>query len=109
MAETEGAHAIGVMGSELEKRMIAETPLGRFRQPEEIAPVAVFLASGLWGWVTCESILASGGRWALPAASALDNDGVLPAAKKLDAKLIALAPHATGAEAQAQQGDTEYR
>ena len=40
-----GAHALGVMGSEFEKHLISQTPLGRFGQPEDIAPVAVFPSS----------------------------------------------------------------
>jgi NAD(P)-dependent dehydrogenase (short-subunit alcohol dehydrogenase family) len=43
--ETEGAHAAGVMGTESKKQIIASTPLGRVGQPEDIARVAVFLAS----------------------------------------------------------------
>jgi 3-oxoacyl-[acyl-carrier protein] reductase len=43
--ETEGIHRIGIIGSDLEKQMVAQTPLGRFGQPEDIAPAAVFLAS----------------------------------------------------------------
>ena len=39
--ETEGAHALGVMGSEFEKHLISQTPLGRFGRPEDIAPVTV--------------------------------------------------------------------
>ena len=60
--ETEGAHAAGVMGSEFEKELVAQTPLGRFGQPEDIARVAVFLASDDAGWLTGEIILASGGH-----------------------------------------------
>ncbi len=44
--ETEGTHRIGIVGSEFQQRMVADTPLGRFGQPEDIAPIAVFLASG---------------------------------------------------------------
>ena len=43
--ETEGVHRIGIIGSDFEKQIVAETPLGRFGQPEDIARVAVFLAS----------------------------------------------------------------
>jgi 3-oxoacyl-[acyl-carrier protein] reductase len=60
--ETEGAHRIGVMGSELEKKMIEETPLGRFGQPMDVAPVAVFLASDEAAWVTGELVHVTGGR-----------------------------------------------
>lgn len=41
--------------------LIAGTPLGRFGEPEDIAPVAVFLASGDAHWVTGESLRAAGG------------------------------------------------
>jgi 3-oxoacyl-[acyl-carrier protein] reductase len=41
--------------------MIAQTPLGRFGQPDDIAPVAVFLASPDSGWLTGEVLVASGG------------------------------------------------
>lgn len=60
--ETEGTHAAGVMGSEFEQQMIASTPLGRLGQPDDIAKVAVFLASEAAGWVTGETLAASGGQ-----------------------------------------------
>jgi 3-oxoacyl-[acyl-carrier protein] reductase len=47
--ETEGVHSIGVIGSEFEKQMVARTPLGRLGQPDDIASVAVFLASAASG------------------------------------------------------------
>ncbi|MEO6392503.1 MAG: glucose 1-dehydrogenase [Pyrinomonadaceae bacterium] len=59
--ETEGTHSVGVSGSDFEKRIIAQTPLGRFGQPSDIAPVAVFLASEDAAWVTGETIYVSGG------------------------------------------------
>jgi 3-oxoacyl-[acyl-carrier protein] reductase len=59
--ETEGVHRIGMIGSEQEKQMVAQTPLGRLGQPADIAPVAVFLASAESGWVTGETISVSGG------------------------------------------------
>ena len=58
---TEGYHAIGMAGSDFEKQMIAQTPLGRFAKPEDIAPLAVFLASDDSSWLTGDIILASGG------------------------------------------------
>lgn len=59
--ETEGVHRIGIIGSNFEKQMVAETPLGRLGQPDDIARVAVFLASDSSGWLTGERITASGG------------------------------------------------
>jgi 3-oxoacyl-[acyl-carrier protein] reductase len=61
MVETEGTHAIGVIGSDFQKSFEAQTPLGRIGQPEDIAPIAVFLASQDSGWMTGETLLASGG------------------------------------------------
>jgi len=59
--ETEGVHAMGIIGSDFEKQLTSQTPLGRMGQPTDIAPVAVFLASADSGWLTGEVILASGG------------------------------------------------
>jgi len=59
--ETEGVHSAGIIGSDFEKQIVAGTPLGRFGQPEDIARVAVFLASDNARWVTGERITASGG------------------------------------------------
>lgn len=59
--ETEGTHTAGIIGSDFEKMMIANTPLGRLGQPQDIAKVAVFLASDQAGWLTGERISASGG------------------------------------------------
>ncbi|MCU1336969.1 MAG: gdhI 2 [Bryobacterales bacterium] len=61
MVETEGVHAAGFIGSDLEKTFVAQTPLGRIGQPEDIAPIAMFLASADSGWLTGETLLASGG------------------------------------------------
>lgn len=59
--ETEGTHAAGVIGSDFEKQMVAQTPLGRIGQPEDIASIAVFLASNDSAWLTGEKLIASGG------------------------------------------------
>ena len=40
---------------------IAATPLGRLEEPEDVAAIAVFLASDLSGFLTGEAINASGG------------------------------------------------
>ncbi|MGZ5889619.1 MAG: glucose 1-dehydrogenase [Hyphomicrobium sp.] len=59
--ETEGTHELGMVGSDFEKQIIAATPLGRLGQPDDIAEVAVFLASDASKWLTGERIAASGG------------------------------------------------
>lgn len=59
--ETEGVHTAGIAGSDFEKLIVSETPLGRFGQPDDIAKVAVFLASDDSQWLTGERITASGG------------------------------------------------
>lgn len=51
----------GNFDGEFGEKLIAGTPLGRFGEPEDIAPLAVFLASEDSHWVTGESIRASGG------------------------------------------------
>jgi 3-oxoacyl-[acyl-carrier protein] reductase len=59
--ETEGVHSLGIIGSDFEKEMVARTPLGRLGQPDDIASVAVFLASAASGWMTGETIAVGGG------------------------------------------------
>ncbi|MGH9665674.1 MAG: SDR family NAD(P)-dependent oxidoreductase [Bryobacteraceae bacterium] len=61
MVETEGTHTAGILGSDFAKGMEAQTPLGRIGQPEDIARIAVFLGSGDAGWLTGETLPASGG------------------------------------------------
>lgn len=51
----------GNFAGEFGEKLLAGTPLGRFGEPEDIAPLAVFLASEDSRWVTGESIRASGG------------------------------------------------
>jgi 3-oxoacyl-[acyl-carrier protein] reductase len=59
--ETHGAVTAGLIGSEFVEKMVAATPLGRIAQPDDIASVALFLASDASRWITGESVLASGG------------------------------------------------
>ena len=59
--ETEGTHTAGITGSDFEKVLIANTPLSRMGQPEDIAKVAVFIASDYSGWITGEKLSVSGG------------------------------------------------
>lgn len=61
VTDTEGNHTAGIIGGDLEKQMVAMTPLGRVGQPEDIAKVAVFLASDDANWVTGERITVAGG------------------------------------------------
>lgn len=63
--ETEGTRTAGITGSELEKSIITNTPLGRIGHPEDIAKVAVFLASDDSAWITGEKITAAGGLYGL--------------------------------------------
>jgi len=59
--ETDGYHAGGFSGSDFEKGAVAQTPLGRIGRPEDFGPIAVFLASDEAGWLTGETLVASGG------------------------------------------------
>jgi 3-oxoacyl-[acyl-carrier protein] reductase len=60
--DTEGARAFGVRGSEAESRLLAATPLEkRPGRPEDINPVALFLASTASAWMTGEIVTVSGG------------------------------------------------
>jgi 3-oxoacyl-[acyl-carrier protein] reductase len=61
MVETEGVHSAGFIGSDFEKNTVAQTPLGRLGQPEDIATIAAFLASDDSKWLTGELVKAGGG------------------------------------------------
>ena len=61
MVETEGVHAAGLAEGDFRKQVESQTPLGRIGQPQDIAPVAVFLASSDSAWITGESFYISGG------------------------------------------------
>jgi 3-oxoacyl-[acyl-carrier protein] reductase len=61
MVETEGAHSAGVIGGDFETMAVSQTPLGRIGQPDDVTPVAVFLASAESGWLTGETLVVSGG------------------------------------------------
>jgi 3-oxoacyl-[acyl-carrier protein] reductase len=62
LIETEGSHSSGVMQGEAEKWHVSETPLGRVGKPEDIAKVAVFLASDDAYWINGETIAVAGGQ-----------------------------------------------
>lgn len=61
MVETEGVHSSGIAESDFRKQVEAQTPLGRIGQPQDIAPLAVFLASSDSSWITGEHFYVSGG------------------------------------------------
>jgi 3-oxoacyl-[acyl-carrier protein] reductase len=63
MVQTEGTVSSGMVGdeSEFRKQIIAQTPLGRIGQPNDIATAAVFLASPDSGWITGETLYVAGG------------------------------------------------
>jgi 3-oxoacyl-[acyl-carrier protein] reductase len=61
MVETEGTHSAGFIGSDFQTGTVAQTPLGRLGQPDDIADIAVFLASDDSRWLTGEQLLAGGG------------------------------------------------
>ena len=61
MVETEGTHVGGFIGSDFEKDLVAQAPLGRTGRVGDIAPIAVFLASDDSAWLTGEQLLATGG------------------------------------------------
>ena len=61
LIETEGTHSAGIMDSDFKKQTEIQTPLGRIGKPQDIASVVTFLASPDSGWITGESLYATGG------------------------------------------------
>jgi 3-oxoacyl-[acyl-carrier protein] reductase len=61
--ETEGTRAIGMIGSDFEKQIVADTPLGRIGVPDDIARAAVFVASDDAAWITGERLPVAGGYY----------------------------------------------
>jgi len=61
LTETEGTHSAGMLATEFEAGIIAQTPLGRLGQPQDIADVVAFVASDDARWLTGERVLAGGG------------------------------------------------
>ena len=61
MVETEGTVSGGFIGSDFEKELVKQAPLGRTGKVGDIASIAVFLASDDSGWLTGEQFLATGG------------------------------------------------
>jgi 3-oxoacyl-[acyl-carrier protein] reductase len=61
MVETEGVHAAGITESDFRRQVEAQTPLGRIGQPDDVAPMVVFLASDDARWITGETFYVAGG------------------------------------------------
>jgi len=61
LVETEGVHSAGFLGSDFEKGIVAQTPLGRIGQPDDISPAAVYLASSDSKYITGQTLNISGG------------------------------------------------
>ena len=61
MVDTEGVQTAGFIGSDFEKDIVAQTPLGRLGQVDDIASVATFLASNDSKWITGELVRTGGG------------------------------------------------
>lgn len=59
---TEGFKAAGFADNPVEAHMVANTPLGRLGQPDDVATVVAFLASDDAKWVT-GSLLDAAGGW----------------------------------------------
>jgi 3-oxoacyl-[acyl-carrier protein] reductase len=58
---TEGTHAAGLAGGDFEAWAVANSPLGRAGQPEDVAAAVAFLASADASWITGESLRVAGG------------------------------------------------
>jgi 3-oxoacyl-[acyl-carrier protein] reductase len=61
MIETEGVHSAGFIGSDFEKGLVSQAPLGRIGQTDDISPTAVYLASSDSKFMTGETLVVSGG------------------------------------------------
>ena len=61
LVETEGTRASGTSEGEFRNFAVSRTPLGRVGAPQDIAKVAVFLASDDSAWITGEVLPVGGG------------------------------------------------
>jgi 3-oxoacyl-[acyl-carrier protein] reductase len=61
MIETEGVHTAGFIGSDFQKFVESQTPLGRIGQTDDISPTAVYLASADSKYMTGETLQVGGG------------------------------------------------
>jgi 3-oxoacyl-[acyl-carrier protein] reductase len=61
LVETEGTRTAGTSEGDFKKIAVSRTPLGRVGAPDDIAKVAVFLASDDSAWITGEVLPVGGG------------------------------------------------
>jgi 3-oxoacyl-[acyl-carrier protein] reductase len=61
LVKTEGTVVAGTDDGDFAEKLIRSTPLGRIGVPDDIGPVAVFLASDDAHWVTGQRLLVGGG------------------------------------------------
>jgi 3-oxoacyl-[acyl-carrier protein] reductase len=60
MIETEGVHTVGFIGSDFQRLVESQAPLGRIGQTDDICPTAVYLASSDSKYMTGEPF-----KWAV--------------------------------------------
>ncbi len=58
-----GSALRGVGAEELRARMVADTPLGRLEEPEDVADVVAFLASDSARFISGEALAVNGGAF----------------------------------------------
>ena len=61
IVDTEGTQSAGFIGSDFEKGLVAQTPLGRAGRVDDIASVVTFFASDDAKWITGERVITGGG------------------------------------------------
>src|SRR5271167_4541210 len=61
VVETDGVHTAGFAGSDFQKWVESQSPLGRIGQTDDIAPTAVYLASADSKYLTGEVVRVTGG------------------------------------------------
>jgi NAD(P)-dependent dehydrogenase (short-subunit alcohol dehydrogenase family) len=60
LVETRFAQAL-IANDDIKKHIVDRTPLGRYAEPSEIAPAALFLASDASSFVTGQTLVVDGG------------------------------------------------
>jgi acetoacetyl-CoA reductase len=56
---------IAAVSEDIRNKILAEIPMGRFGEPDEIARVVAFLADPLNGYITGANISINGGHYML--------------------------------------------